>query len=55
MSAEEAQDTAKTEAGEKPTEAPDPNKTLAEQVSQNELEMYRRTQDFISEIEEEVG
>jgi hypothetical protein len=38
-----------------PAEPIDPNKTLAEQISQNENEMYHRTQQYIQEIEEEVS
>jgi ubiquitin thioesterase protein OTUB1 len=41
-------------AEEKPAEPLDPTKTLAEQVTQNEMEMYHRTQQYIQEIEEEV-
>lgn len=55
MSAEPQPDAVKPEASKKLDEAPDPDKTLAEQVSQNEMEMYKRTQEFMSEIEEEAS
>jgi hypothetical protein len=32
----------------------DTSKSLAEQVAQNEVEMFRRTQQYLQQIEEEV-
>jgi len=44
----------KSSEEEKPAEMPDPDKTLAEQVSQNEIEMYNRNRQHIEAIEEEI-
>ncbi|KAI6189877.1 Ubiquitin thioesterase [Aphelenchoides bicaudatus] len=55
MSAEQVdQNAINPESSENPAELPDPSKTLAEQINQNEVEMYKRTQEYMQEIEEEV-